>query len=117
MNTSLLIFGGLALVLLFLPRLLRGPVASPQAIKDQIAAGAMVLDVRTPAEFRAGAFPGAKNIPLQEVANRLKELPKNRSLIVYCASGNRSSSAAQLLSKAGYQVLNAGGLHQVMRAA
>lgn len=117
MSTSLLIFAAIAVLAFVLYRMTQAPVAPPQSVKELIGKGAIVVDVRTPGEFRSGAYPGAKNIPLQELPQRLGELPKNRGIIVYCASGSRSSFAAQTLAKAGFpQVLNGGGLHHMKRA-
>ena len=82
------------------------------SVKEQLAAGARIVDVRTPAEFRDGAYPGAVNIPLAELPARMAELePKDRPVVLYCASGARSGRAAHLLSQAGFaDVVNAGGL-------
>ncbi len=61
------------------------------------------LDVRTPEEFAAGHIPGAVNIPLQMIEKRLREIPRDRRLYVYCEAGVRSARAARLLRKAGYE--------------
>ena len=68
-----------------------------------------VLDVRQPDEFRQGHIAGAKLIPLNELARRMDELPKGREVVCVCASGNRSSSASNMLAKAGYKVFNLRG--------
>jgi phage shock protein E len=102
--------------LLLIPRLLGGRRAAPEVVRQKIAAGAKVVDVRSPGEFRSGSYPGAINIPLQELRARLKALPKESAVVVFCASGVRSASAARLLAKAGYtDVLNAGGLRHMPR--
>jgi phage shock protein E len=81
-------------------------------IKEKIAAGARIVDVRTPAEFQDGAYRGALNIPLSSLAARLKELePRDKPIVLYCASGARSGQAARMLKQAGFaDVVNAGGL-------
>ncbi len=81
-------------------------------IREKIAAGARVIDVRSPAEFSDGAYKGAVNIPLTLLPLRMQELePKDRPIVLYCASGARSGQAARLLKKAGFSdVINAGGL-------
>lgn len=85
-------------------------------VKQKLAAGATVVDVRTAQEFRGGAYPGARNIPVQEIAHRLGEIPKDRPVVLYCASGVRSGSAAKILQRAGYpDVVNAGGLGDMPR--
>lgn len=111
--TSILI--GLAAALI-LKRLLGGGGATPEQLAASLAAGALVVDVRTPGEFRAGAYPGARNIPLQELGGRLAEIPADRPAILYCASGARSAAAARMLAQAGHaQVLNAGPLSRMPR--
>lgn len=99
-----------------LSRFRGGKRMTPTAIKEKLDAGAQILDVRSPAEFRSGAYPGARNIPLQELGGRIRELDKGRPLVVYCASGGRSAAAAGLLTQAGFtDVVNAGGLGQMPR--
>lgn len=78
------------------------------AAREKVREGAVLLDVRTPGEFAAAALPGAKNVPLQELASRLPELPRDRAIVVYCASGMRSSAAASFLKKRGYEVHDLG---------
>lgn len=76
-----------------------------------VAEGAQLLDVRTPAEFSAGHAPGAKNVPVDELAARLPELAYgSRQVVVYCRSGARSARAAQMLRAAGYEVVDIGSL-------
>jgi phage shock protein E len=81
-------------------------------VEEKIKAGALVVDVRTEDEFADEAFPGAVNIPVGELQARMKELePKDRPLVLYCASGARSALAARILKAAGWtDVINAGGL-------
>ncbi len=82
-----------------------------QTIQERIAAGARIIDVRTPEEFADGAFPGAVNIPVSGLGARLAEVPRDKPVVLYCASGARSGAAARLLKSAGYtDVVNAGGL-------
>jgi rhodanese-related sulfurtransferase len=84
-------------------------------VRDRIARGASVVDVRSAGEFGAGAFPGARNIPLQALSGRLGEIPRGRPVVVYCASGMRSAAAARLLRRQGYDVVNGGGLREMPR--
>jgi len=77
----------------------------------------IVVDVRTPEEFNTGAYPGAINIPLDELSERFEELGDNalREITVYCASGARSAYAQQMLMQMGYyKVENGGGLTAMM---
>jgi phage shock protein E len=93
-----------------------GGKAAMSIVKQKIEAGASVVDVRSPDEFRDGSYPGAVNIPLQLLASRLGELPKDRPVVLYCASGARSGMAARQLKQAGYaDVINAGGLSDMPR--
>lgn len=85
--------------------------------KEKIRKGARVVDVRTPAEYAAGHYTGATNIPLQEIQKRLADVgPTNQPVVVYCRSGNRSAQAKQILLKAGFSdVTNAGGLSDLQK--
>lgn len=97
-------------------RLAGGKRVSPDVVRQKIKAGATVVDVRTPGEFQSGAYPGALNIPVQELDRRLGELRKDRPIVVYCASGMRSASAERLLRARGFaDVVNGGGLTQMPR--
>lgn len=74
---------------------------------------ALILDVRTPGEFKGGHIPKAKNIPVQQIGSQLNTLAtqKENDIIVYCASGARSANAANILSKNGFnKVYNLGGI-------
>jgi rhodanese-related sulfurtransferase len=76
-----------------------------------------LLDVREPEEFRQAHIQGAVLIPLGTLQNNLGRLPKNREIVVVCASGSRSISATKSLVSAGYQALNMrGGMGNWMRA-
>lgn len=83
-----------------------------RSLKEIIDEGAYVVDVRTPMEFQMGHYQGADNIPLDQVQARMNEFgPKDRTVVVYCRSGNRSGQAKVMLEAAGYEnVINGGGL-------
>ncbi|MDP2115735.1 MAG: rhodanese-like domain-containing protein, partial [Bacteroidota bacterium] len=92
-------------------------VEEKTAIKASDVNSPIVVDVRTPEEFEDGAYPGAINIPLDELMPRYEELGKNaaREIVVYCASGARSAYAQQMLMNLGYaNVKNGGGLSAMM---
>ena len=80
---------------------------------DQLAAaldqGAPVIDVCEPAEFREGHVPGATNIPMGQLTARLGEIDPNRPVHVVCASGNRSSAMADVLTANGFDAMNVAG--------
>lgn len=66
-------------------------------------AGALLIDVRTPAEVAKGmASASAMNVPLQEMPQRLSEIPKDKDLLIYCRSGKRSMAASKFLVENGY---------------
>ena len=76
------------------------------------AAGAVLLDVRTPQEYRDGHIPGSQNVPLQQL-DKVEEVTENKDavLYVYCRSGARSRQAVSLLQAMGYtNVHNIGGI-------
>lgn len=84
-------------------------------ILAKIQAGAAIIDVRSPDEFADGAYPGARNIPVNALPNRFSEVgPKDKPVVVYCASGGRSAVAQQILKANGFtDVTNAGGLEDM----
>jgi len=109
-----------ALLLAFsLPTLGQAPVAAVPAVpalkpgrvdgataRSLVAAGAKVVDVRTPQEFASGHVPGAVNIPYEEIGKRTSEIgPPATAVVLYCRSGRRSAIAVESLEKAGYRNL------------
>lgn len=77
-------------------------ISVEQALKDWQNKSAIILDVRTSAEYAAGHIPGAKLIPLDELPKRINEVPTDTKVYVICRSGNRSSQAVGLLREKGY---------------
>jgi phage shock protein E len=65
----------------------------------------LVIDVRSAEEYAAGHVPGAVNIPNDQVASRLAEIPKDKDVVLYCRSGRRSGLAAETLEANGYKDL------------
>ena len=77
-----------------------------------------LLDVRTPDEFSLGSLPGAVNIPLDEIRDRIDEIPKDRPVYVFCAVGLRGYLAYRILSQHGYdKVRNLSGGLKIYKAA
>jgi phage shock protein E len=111
-NTQLLVYLAMGLVaFIVVKRLIVGGKVASSIVKQKLQSGATIVDVRTPDEFRDGAYPGATNIPLSDLARRMGEIPKDKPVVLYCASGARSASAARAMKQAGYaDVINAGGL-------
>ncbi|RJX36500.1 MAG: hypothetical protein C4525_00080 [Desulfarculus sp.] len=65
-------------------------------------AGKLILDVRTTAEAAGGVLPGAKNIPVDELSTRLKELPKDKEIVAHCLTGLRAEMGYNILRNAGF---------------
>jgi phage shock protein E len=102
--TALAAFAAAAALTLAAPPEFPPPgVVSPDAAKAVVAAGATVVDVRTPAEFEAGHVKGAINIPFDQMAARAGEVgKKDRPVVIYCRSGRRSGIAGEELRKQGF---------------
>ena len=86
---------------------------SPALAAERLAAGdPVVVDVRAPREREQKHVAGSVHIPLNQLAHRMDELPRDRSILVYCAGGYRSSIAASLLQRRGFGHVGeiAGGL-------
>ena len=80
---------------------------------NKIRAGALLVDVRSPEEFKTGAVKGAINIPHTDVESNLSKFGevKDREIVLYCHSGRRAGVAKETLERAGYtHVFNVGGL-------
>jgi len=109
MNWSLaLIIGGVIAAVFLLKRM---SFVSADAARKHLAAGALVIDVRSPEEFRGGHVPNAINIPLGELRESLPRRVKDKSqvLLLHCLSGGRSGIAKHQLKGLGYpNVFNLG---------
>jgi|SRR5712671_2597810 len=70
-------------------------------------AALVILDVRTPEEFAQGHVPGAKNIPHDQLPNRIAEImgDKDKDIVLYCRSGRRAGLAAETLQANGFHKL------------
>lgn len=113
---------GSVLFLASLRRLLGAPairsVGPVDARRIQLEEGAIIVDVREPHEWRAGHAPGAMHIPLGELDRKMSQLPKDRTVIVTCASGMRSRAGSRKLVRNGSTlVLNLSGGMNAWRAA
>jgi rhodanese-related sulfurtransferase len=76
--------------------------------------GAFILDVRQPEEWNEAHIPDSTLIPLDQLPNRINELPKDQEIVVVCRSGNRSAQGRDILLEAGFTDVTsmAGGLNQ-----
>ena len=89
---------------------LSGPRIDQGVSEFRETPGAVLLDVRTPQEYREGHIPGSRNAPLQTL-DREEAAGKDTPLFVYCHSGARSSQAVRILTRMGYSnVKNIGGI-------
>ena len=77
---------------------------SPGGVKEAVDGdkALQLIDVRTPGEFRESRLAGAKNIPLDQLDQRMGEISKDRAVIVYCRSGMRSALALKGLRARGH---------------
>jgi len=83
-------------------------IAPAKEVAEQIRKGALVLDVRTMLETRKGIAPGAMKIPLLRLKGHLDDLPKNKTIVTYCGTGERAGKAKDILEAAGFQAVNGG---------
>lgn len=114
MNNTIIILIAVFFILRFLYPRLSGQL-SYKGLKELLAGDKplLILDVRTPSEFRSGHIEGAKNIPLDKLPGGLgkKMAGKESPIVVYCQSGSRSAAAMRTLKSAGYSnVQNFGAL-------
>ncbi|MGS0827548.1 rhodanese-like domain-containing protein [Shewanella sp. 0m-8] len=108
---------GLSLLLIMFSTLTMAADQDPKVTWQKIEAGALVVDVRTPEEFAQGHLPNAINIPYQQIDSAFakQQIAKDRSVVVYCRSGNRSGIANKMLVGEGYtNVYNGGGYQMLM---
>jgi len=81
-----------------------------ESIKEFMAKGAIIIDVRTPGEFSGGHIKGSKNLPLNILSTKIDEIKKlDKPVIACCASGMRSAQATSILKSNGIDVMNGGG--------
>lgn len=120
MRLALLSLQSLVLMpLLLMPMIASAADQDPAIAWDKIAAGAIVLDVRTPEEFAEGHLANAVNIPFEQVTEEFAKrvITKDAPVVLYCRSGRRSSIATEALVAAGYtQIYNGGGYSTLVEA-
>lgn len=90
-----------------------GPGADFKSLMEK---GAIIVDVRTPAEYQAGHIPGSRNIPLDQIKAQTAELKKTgKPVITCCRSGARSGMAKSQLESAGVEVYNGGPWNSLIK--
>jgi len=75
----------------------------------------LLLDVRRDDERAKGFIPGSVHIPLDQLRSRMDELPRDREVVAYCQSGQRSYYAARILAQHGFRVRNLTGSYRTWR--
>lgn len=90
---------------------------TPQEARAKQKAGAIIVDVREPSEWREGHIPGAVHIPLGSLGRRYEELDVSQEIIAVCRSGSRSVSAVMILQQKGFSQVSSmsGGMILWMR--
>ena len=79
-------------------------------VKEFMAKGAVIIDVRTEGEFKSGHIEGSKNIPLHEISSKIDAIKKlQKPIIACCRSGMRSGQANMILKNNGIESMNGGG--------
>ena len=87
---------------------------SSEKLSEVIKNGAVLVDVRSQGEFASGNVKGSINIPLDKLSIQLGKLKKDKTIVVFCASGIRSSQAKSILNRNGFEnVINGGGWRSV----
>lgn len=77
--------------------------------KELVRNGAIIVDVRSQNEYKAGHIPGSKNYPLDNIRTKVADLKKmNKPVITVCRSGTRSGVAKGILTSSGIEVYNGG---------
>ncbi|MEY2924007.1 MAG: hypothetical protein RLZZ337_547 [Bacteroidota bacterium] len=85
-------------------------------LKEKMAEGAIILDVRSTGEYSRGHVKNSKNIPLDKLNAKMETIKKwNKPVIACCASGMRSGSAVALLKNNGVEAYNAGSWQAAKR--
>jgi molybdopterin/thiamine biosynthesis adenylyltransferase/rhodanese-related sulfurtransferase len=81
-----------------------GQSLSPQELSDMIKDGDVlrIIDVRSPVEQQVSVFPGAENIPLEQLREDLAQLDREQHIVLVCRTGIRSARAVKMLQKAGF---------------
>lgn len=88
---------------------LRGGGVTADKLAEIINGGAMLVDVRSPGEFKSGSVKGAVNIPLDSVTAQIAKFKGKENIVVFCRSGNRSGQAKMILERNGIQNVYNGG--------
>ncbi|SRR5690606_8590078 len=90
---------------------------SSEKLSEALKNGAVLVDVRSQGEFSMGSVKSSVNIPLDRLSGQLAKLKKDKTIVVFCASGMRSGQAKSILERNGFNnVINGGGWRSVQSA-
>jgi rhodanese-related sulfurtransferase len=78
------------------------PEVGAAEAKQIIDSGSQLIDVRTDVEFEAGHIPGARHVPLADIQREAGGLNREKPVVLYCRSGNRSGPAADAFAASGW---------------
>jgi phage shock protein E len=91
-------------------------LGKPTDFKTLVQDGAVIVDVRTPGEYKTGHIKGSRNVPVDQIGSKVNELEKlGKPVITVCRSGSRSAMAKSILSSAGIEVYNGGPWNSLVR--
>lgn len=97
--------------------ILNGLFGPKTDFKALVKNGAVIIDVRTPSEFKGGHIPNSINIPVDQISSNIKKIEAyKKPIITCCASGMRSGTAASALKKAGVEAYNGGPWNTLLQA-
>jgi len=83
-------------------------------VQEALSKGAVIVDVRSPMEFKSGHVNGSINWPLDTIEENIHKLKDmNKAIVLCCASGMRSGSAKSILKRYGIECYNGGGWHSL----
>jgi phage shock protein E len=108
MDIGWIVVGAILLFLVVRQVLIIRTRISGDEAREHVEQGALLVDVRTKMEWDQDHIDSALCLPVQELPRRMAELPKEKTLVVYCRSGARSHRAARMLRGAGYTVHDLG---------
>jgi len=87
----------------------------PEEVAKLLKSGALLVDVRTKLEAKMGTALGATHISLFTLKRRMDELPRDRSIVLYCGTGARAGKAKQILEAAGFKAFNGGSYKVILK--
>lgn len=87
----------------------------PAEVAKLLKKGAFLIDVRSRLEAKLGMAPGATNIPLLRLKKHMDELPRDKTLVLYCGTGGRAGKAKEVLEANGFKAANGGGYKAILK--